>query len=297
VFAANPDDVVAVGGTIRIANGAVIEGNAVTEPRVAYSGIEASQTAEYLRGFLGTRVAWSSLNALIIISGAFGVFRRDLLRAAGGLSRDTLGEDMELVMRLHHQLHPARPQTRIAYAPDANAWTEIPVGLKPLRGQRVRWHVGLLENLRMHDRMIGRRRYGLVGLLALPYAIASEVVGPLLQVGGYAIILALILLDQVSWWYVAAFFVITVLAGQLQTAGAIVIEEVGFARYRSRDLMLLAGWSLLELFWYRPLTAVWRTWATMLFLFGRRPDWGSIPRGTAFREESEAELAPAPLPR
>ncbi|HEY1369299.1 MAG TPA: glycosyltransferase family 2 protein [Gaiellaceae bacterium] len=297
VFAANPDDVVAVGGTIRIANGAVIEGNAVTEPRVAYSGIEASQTAEYLRGFLGTRVAWSSLNALIIISGAFGVFRRDLLRAAGGLSRDTLGEDMELVMRLHHQLHPARPQTRIAYAPDANAWTEIPVGLKPLRGQRVRWHVGLLENLRMHDRMIGRRRYGLVGLLALPYAIASEVVGPLLQVGGYAIILALILLDQVSWWYVAAFFVITVLAGQLQTAGAIVIEEVGFARYRSRDLMLLAGWSLLELFWYRPLTAVWRTWATMLFLFGRRPGWGSIPRGTAFREESEAELAPAPLPR
>jgi len=297
VFAARPDDVVAVGGTIRIANGAVIENNAVTEPRVPHAGLQASQVNEYLRGFLGGRVAWSTLNGLLIISGAFGVFRRDLVRTAGGLSKDTLGEDMELVMRLHHQLRPARPHTRIEYAPDANAWTEIPVGFGALRGQRIRWHVGLLENLRLHDAMIGRRRYGAIGLFALPYAIAAEVVGPLLQVGGYAILITMILLGQTSWWYVAAFLVITLLVGQLQTAGAIVIEEVGYRRYRNRDLMLLGGWSLLELFWYRPVTAVWRAWATVLFLLGRRPGWGSIPRGTAFREEPEAELAPAPLPR
>ena len=297
VFAADPDDVVGVGGTIRIANGAIIDKHAVTQPRVSHSGTEASQTGEYLRGFLGGRIAWSRINGLLIISGAFGVFHRDVLRSSGGLSKETLGEDMELVLRLHHQLRPSRPQTRVAYAADATAWTEVPSGLGPLRGQRIRWHVGLLDNLRLHRQMIGRRRFGAVGLLALPYTIAFEVLGPLLQVAGYAILIALIALDQVSWNYVAAFVVVTLLVGQAQTAGAILIEEVGFRRYRNRDLMMLAGWSLLELFWYRPLTALWRVWATLLVAFGRRPSWGSIPRGAAFGDEAEPELVTAPLPR
>jgi cellulose synthase/poly-beta-1,6-N-acetylglucosamine synthase-like glycosyltransferase len=299
VFAADPDAVVAVGGTIRIANGAVIEQGVVTRPRVSVRGVEASQTGEYLRGFLGSRIGWSRLNGLLIVSGAFGVFHTDLLRSLGGFSKDTLGEDMEIVMRLHHQLHPSRPRTRIAFAADANVWTEVPPGLGPLRGQRIRWHVGLWDNLRAHRKMLLRRRFGTVGLLALPYAILFEVVGPVLQVLGYGILLALVLLGLASWWYVAAFIVISILVGQLQTAGAILIEEVGFRRYRDRDLMLLAGWSLLELFWYRPLTALWRTWATVLVFAGRRPGWGSIPRGVAFREEPEAEgeLVAAPLPR
>jgi cellulose synthase/poly-beta-1,6-N-acetylglucosamine synthase-like glycosyltransferase len=297
VFAVDPDDVVAVGGTIRIANGSVIENDVVTRPRVAHSGVEASQTGEYLRSFLAGRIAWSRLNGLLIVSGAFGVFPRDLLRRSGGLSKQTLGEDMELVMRLHHQLRPARPQTRVAYAADATAWTEIPTSLAPLRGQRIRWHVGLLDNLWIHRRMVGRRRYGAVGLLALPYTLAFEVLGPLLQVAGYVIITALIVLDQVSWQYAIAFFAVAILVGQLQTAGALLIEEVGFRRYRNRDLMLIGAWSLLELLWYRPLTAIWRTWATVLVITGQRPGWGTIPRGAAFHEEPEAELVPAPLPR
>jgi cellulose synthase/poly-beta-1,6-N-acetylglucosamine synthase-like glycosyltransferase len=275
----------------------VIEHNTVTGPRVPTAGIQASQTGEYLRGFLGGRIAWSRLNGLLIISGAFGVFRRDLVLATGGLSKETLGEDMELVLRLHHQLRPARPRTRIAYAADANAWTEIPVTMASLRGQRIRWHVGLFDNLRLHRRMIGRRRFGAIGLLALPYTIAFELLGPLLQVVGYTILVVLISLDQVAWWYAAAFFVITIMVGQLQTAGAILIEEVGFRRYRNRGLMVLAGWSLLESFWFRPLTALWRVWATALVLVGRRPGWGSIPRGAAFGDEVEAELVTAPLPR
>jgi cellulose synthase/poly-beta-1,6-N-acetylglucosamine synthase-like glycosyltransferase len=276
----------------------VIEQGVVTRPRVSVRGVEASQTGEYLRGFLGSRIGWSRLNGLLIISGAFGVFHTDLVRSLGGLSKETLGEDMEIVMRLHHQLHPSRPRTRIAFAADANVWTEVPPGLGPLRGQRIRWHVGLWDNIRAHRKMLLRRRFGAVGLLALPYAILFELVGPLLQVIGYGILVATILLGLASWWYVAAFLVVSVLVGQLQTAGAILIEEVGFRRYRSRDLMVLAGWSLLELFWYRPLTAIWRTWATVLVFVGRRPGWGSIPRGVAFGEDVvEGEVVPAPLPR
>jgi cellulose synthase/poly-beta-1,6-N-acetylglucosamine synthase-like glycosyltransferase len=267
----------------------------VTEPRVPTAGIQATQVTEYLRGFLGGRVAWSAMNGLLIISGAFGLFRRDLLRATGGLSKATLGEDMELAMRFHHQLRPEHPHARIVYAADATAWTEIPSGLGPLRGQRVRWHVGLFDNLDLHRKMILRRRFGAVGMAALPYTIAFEVIGPVLQVAGYAILVALIVLHRISWWYAVAFFVITLLVGQLQTAGAIVIEETGFRRYRTRDLTKLGAWSLLELFWYRPITAWWRTWATFLWLTGRRPGWGTIPRGAAFQEQPE--VASAPLPR
>ena len=299
VFAADPDNVVAVGGTVRVANGAVIENNAVAVPRVARGGTEASQTAEYLRSFLGTRIAWSSINGLAIISGAFGVFRRDLVRDSAGLSRATLGEDMELVMRLHHQLRPQRPGTRIVHAPDANAWTEIPVALGPLRGQRIRWHVGLWDNLRIHWRMIGRRRYGAVGLWSLPYAFLFEAVGPLLQAIGIVLAVVLVGFHAITWQYAVSFLVVVVLAGQLQTAGAILIEEVGFRRYTVRDLMVLAGWGLVELLWYRPLNALWRLWATLLVVTGRRPGWGTIPRGAAFSEtpEPEAVPAPAPLPR
>ncbi len=297
VFASDPDNVVAAGGSVRVANGATIENNAVTVPHVARGGTQASQTSEYLRSFLGARIAWSAMNGLAIISGAFGVFRRDLVRDLGGLSLQTLGEDMELVMRIHHRLRPQQPRTRIAHAPDANAWTEIPVSLGPLRGQRIRWHVGLCDNLRIHWRMIGRRRFGAVGLWSLPYALLFEAAGPLLQATGMVALVVLVGLHAIDWPYAVSLLVVMLLVGQLQTAGAILIEEVGFRRYTVRDLMVLAGWGLVELVWYRPLNALWRLWATVLVLLGRRPGWGTIPRGAAFSEGPEPELAPAPLPR
>jgi cellulose synthase/poly-beta-1,6-N-acetylglucosamine synthase-like glycosyltransferase len=252
-FARDPDNVAGVGGTIRTTNG-------------------SRQTAEYFRSFFGDRIAWSALNGLLIISGAFGAFRRDLVRSLGGLSKFTLGEDMELVMRLHHRLRPVRRGTRIVYAPDANAWTEVPT----LRGQRVRRHVGLLDNLRFHRAMLFRPRYGAVGMLSLPYTLLFEVLGPLIQMLGYVIVVALLIVHQISWWYAGAFLVITLLSAPIQTLGAILIEDVGYERYRGRDLMQLTGWALLETLWYAPITAFWRTWATGLVLAGRRPDW--LPR-------------------
>lgn len=296
-FARDPDNTVAVGGTIRIANGAEIVDNVVVNQAVADGGLEATQTLEYLRGFLGGRIAWSQMNGLLIISGAFGIFRCDLIRESGGFSRETLGEDMEVVMRLHHRLRRTNPNTRIAYAPDAAAWTEIPATIRGLRTQRIRWHVGLIDNLRLHREMFFSRQYGAVGMFAIPYATLFEVIGPPLQVAGYPILAAGLVLDLVSWWYAAAFLLIAVTAGQLQTAGALLIEELGFGRYRARDLLMLGAWGLLETFWYRPLTAVWRTWATVLVIIGRRPGWGTLQRGVAIGREPDAELVSAPLPR
>jgi cellulose synthase/poly-beta-1,6-N-acetylglucosamine synthase-like glycosyltransferase len=299
VFAADPDRVVAVGGTVRIANGGQIENGLMVLPRVPVGGTEATQVCEYLRSFMSARIAWARINGLLIISGAFGVFRRDLFRTVGGISRDTLGEDMELVMRMHEQLRPIRPGVRIGFAPDATSWTEAPAGLGPLHVQRVRWHVGLLDNLRLHWRMVGRPRLGAVGLLSLPYTILFEVLGPILQITGYVLVVIMIVFDLVAWEYAIALLLIVLLLTQLQTAGAILTEEIGFGRYRRRDLVLIGGWALFETFWYQPLSAIWRVWATLLWLFGRRPGWGQIPRGAALAEAPPAialEAEPAPLP-
>jgi cellulose synthase/poly-beta-1,6-N-acetylglucosamine synthase-like glycosyltransferase len=296
-FTADPSRVVACGGIFRIANGGRFVDNRLVEPRVRVRGIEATQTVEYLRSFLGSRIAWARLNALLIISGAFGIFRRDVLLESGGFSRQTLGEDMELTMRLYHVLRPDRPDMRIAFVPDAVCWTEAPSTLRALRTQRIRWHVGLIDNLRLHRAMFGGR-WGIVGRVAMPYAVLFEAVAPVIELLGYAVVVALLVVGETTWLFVASFLVVALLVGQIQTAGAILVEEVGFRRYRSRDLLLLGLWSLLELFWYRPLTLLWRFWAMMLLLVGRRPGWGTIPRGAVLGADGAAPDAPTlPLPR
>ena len=115
---------------------------------------------------------------------------------------------------------------------------------------------------------------------------------------GSVLVFGLLVFGGATWWFVVALAVAALLLGQIQTAGAILVEEVGFRRYRSRDLLLLGLWSLLELFWYRPLTLVWRLWAMVLLLVGRRPEWGTIPRGAALGAGDETpESETLPLPR
>ncbi len=291
-FEVHPDHCLAVGGDIRVANGSRIVAGQVVAPGVTGGGVGATQVLEYLRGFLGTRIAWSEMNGMLIISGAFGVFRRDLVVALGGFSRATLGEDMELTMRIHHLLRPRWKGARVEFAPDAVCWTEAPGTMGGLRGQRVRWHAGLLDNLRLHWRMLGRPRFGAAGTLAMPYMVLFEAIEPLVEVLGFAIVIGLIALNQVNWPYLVAFFVVAILTGQVLNATALLIEEIGFRRYHAKDLARLLGWGFVEALWFRPALAWWRLKATVLALTGRRPGWGVIPRGEGILEHPTEVVAP-----
>ena len=291
-FEVHPDTCMAVGGDIRVANGSKIVNGRVVTPGVSWHGIGATQVLEYLRGFLGTRIAWSEMNGMLIISGAFGVFQRDVLIALGGFSRDTLGEDMEMTMRIHHLLRPRWKDLRVEFVLDAVCWTEAPGTMAGLRNQRVRWHAGLLDNLRLHARMFGRPRYGTAGTVAMPYVVLFEALEPLVEVLGFAIVITLIVENAVNWTYLVAFFVVAVLTGQVLNATALLIEEIGFRRYHAKDLALLAGWGLVEALWFRPALAWWRLKATLLALVGRRPGWGVIPRGEGILEHPADVVAP-----
>jgi cellulose synthase/poly-beta-1,6-N-acetylglucosamine synthase-like glycosyltransferase len=230
------------------------------------------------------------MNGMLIISGAFGVFRRDLLVALGGFSGATLGEDMEMTMRIHHLLRPQQRDAHVQFAPDAVCWTEAPGTMAGLRNQRVRWHAGLLDNLRMHGQMLGRPRFGAAGTVAMPYVVLFEALEPLVEALGYAIVIALVVEDAANWTYLVAFFLVAMLTGQVLNATAMLIEEIGFTRYSGRDLARLTAWGILESFWFRPVLAWWRLKATVLALIGRRPGWGVIPRGEGILEKPAKQV-------
>ena len=293
-FEVHPDHCMAVGGGIRVANGATIVGGRVVSTGISKWGVGATQVLEYLRGFFATRIAWSELNGLLLVSGAFGVFRRDVVVALGGFATSTLGEDMEMTMRIHHALRPQITGARVDFAADAVCWTEVPTSMRALRTQRIRWHTGLLDNLRMHKEMFLNPRFGAAGTFGMPYLLLFEALEPLVEVLGFAIVITLVILHADNWTYLVAFFLIATLTGEVMSATALLVEEIGFRRYRALDLLRLTAWGLVESVWFRPPMAWWRLRATVLALSGRRPGWGTIPRGATLEAPAEAV---APLTR
>jgi cellulose synthase/poly-beta-1,6-N-acetylglucosamine synthase-like glycosyltransferase len=244
---------------------------------------------EYLRAFLTSRTGWSRLRSLFVISGAFGVFKKDAVLQAGGYHTDTVGEDMDLVLRLHRLYRERGERYRIVFLPDPVVWTEAPEDLRTLRRQRNRWHRGLLECLWASRRMIGRPKYGPVGLFGLPYNLVFEALGPLLELGGYAILAVSIVSGVVDLHFVVLFFLLAVGYGVFLSVAAVLLDQSraggSFAR---RDLARLLLFTLVENFGYRQLQTVWRVQATIDFLRKKR-GWGEMRRIGFERDAQPAE--------
>ncbi|MEX2465334.1 MAG: glycosyltransferase [Gemmatimonadota bacterium] len=269
---------VAAGGIIRIANGCTIEAGAVTDVRLPRSLVARFQVLEYLRAFLVGRMGWDALQGNLIISGAFGIFRRSTVIAAGGFSTDTVGEDMELVVRLHRYCRDHDLPYRISFVPDPVAWTEAPESLRVLGRQRDRWQRGLSESLTMHRAMLLRPKYGRIGMWVMPHFYFLEMWGPVVEVLGYLVFGLTLLLGWTSLTYVSAFLMVAVFLGITLSVAALALEELAFRRYpKLADLLRLFILAVIENFGYRQLTAFWRFRGLVRFL-GKAKGWGVMPR-------------------
>ncbi len=276
-FQTHPETI-ACGGVVRIVNGSTVEAGRVSEARTPKSALVNVQIVEYLRAFMIGRVGWSKLGALMIISGAFGLFRRDLVIEAGGYDPTTVGEDAELVVRLHRRCREARRPYRVVFVADPVCWTEAPATLRVLARQRNRWHRGLLEVLRKHRTMLCNPRYGVVGMFALPYFVVFEALGPLLEVFAYVNIVTALGLGWVAPLTAVLFFALAVLYGLMLSFGALLVEEHAFRRYRAwRCTIRLMGAAVLENFGYRQLSTLMRAAAFVTLLRGQA-GWGQMPR-------------------
>jgi cellulose synthase/poly-beta-1,6-N-acetylglucosamine synthase-like glycosyltransferase len=274
----DPDLLAATGGTIRIANGCTIDHGRVIEVRLPKSRLATVQVLEYFRAFLVARVGWSRLNALGIISGAFGLFHRSVLETVGGYWTATVGEDFELTLRLHRYLRERGEPYRIAFISDPVCWTEAPTQFGTLGRQRRRWQRGLWEGLRRHGRLIGNPRYGTLGLVAMPYFMLFEFLSPVFALLGLVVTVLWWVLGGLSTVYFLAFLAVSIGLGLLLTTAALALEEFSYQRYRKRrEVARLLAYAVLENIGYRQLHDVWRA-IGYVDIARRKREWGAQQR-------------------
>ena len=271
-------DVVATGGTIRVVNGSQVRHGRVEKTAVPTHMLAGVQVVEYLRAFLFGRLGWNKLGGNIIISGAFGLFDREAVLNAGGYLHDTVGEDMELVVRLKRLSYERGGPGKIAFVPDPVAWTEVPESAKVLGRQRDRWHRGLADVLWRHRRMLFNPRYGVTGLFVYPYYAFVELLAPVIEAIGLISLLLGLVFGVVDWTFAGLFYLTAYGLGTALTAFTLILEDLSFHRYNSfRDRALLFWWALVENIGYRQLTVYWRLRGLWKFILGRK-DWGAMER-------------------
>lgn len=278
-FADDPLRVVASGGVIRVANGCSVLAGRIVDVHMPPTWLPRIQVVEYLRAFLLGRTGWSRLGGLLIISGAFGLFRRDVVVEVGGLDHDTIGEDAELVVRLHRHLRQQGRDYRIVFVAEPVSWSEAPSTLRVLARQRRRWHRGIAEILIKHRRMICNPRYGRIGLVAMPYYVLFELLAPAVELAGVVLVPAGLLVGAVDAGFALRFLLVAYGYALLVNLIALVVEEYSFHRYtRWRDLWAAVAASVLENVGFRQLTAVWRLQGMVAAFRGSRQVWGEMTR-------------------
>ena len=285
--------IAAVGGTVRVANSCAIEHGRIKEARVDKRWLPGIQTVEYLRAFLFGRLGWNRLGGNLIISGAFGLFRRDYLLAIRGYGTGTVAEDMDLVVRLQRYLRERRLPDVMPFIPDPVAWTEVPVSPRVLGTQRERWHRGLIQTLWAHRGLLFNPRYGSMGLVAYPFYVFGEAIAPLIEVFGYVALVLGLILGAVDLQFAWLFLCVAVLYGILLSTWAIMLEEVTFRRYGTqRDLLRMLFFAFAEAVGYRQLTIWFRLKAFWKVLRGDHR-WGAMRR-EGFAPAPTRRLTPPP---
>jgi cellulose synthase/poly-beta-1,6-N-acetylglucosamine synthase-like glycosyltransferase len=273
---------VAVGGNVGIANGCRVESGRVVDVAMPPRWLARFQVVEYMRSFLLFRLACASQNAVVLISGAFGLFRRDAVIAVGGYDPTAIGEDIDLTIRLQRHFRERRDPARIAFDPNPLCWTQAPEDWTSLKSQRYRWRRGLLQVLWRHRRMIGNPRFGKVGLGAMLYIAFFEGLGPLLEGSGYLMTFLAAALGFLNWKYFGMMVTVSILFGIAVTLLAILLNDVAMQRYmRGKDLALLVGVAIVEGVGYRQVNALWGCVGTVQAITGRG-GWGTMQR-RAFR--------------
>lgn len=289
-FADDPERVVASGGVVRAVNGCRVVAGRVVDVHMPKGWLARIQIVEYLRAFLLGRTGWSKLGTLMLISGAFGLFRRDLVVEVGGLDVGCIGEDMELVVRLHRHLRRQRRPYRVVFVAEPVSWTEVPASTAVLARQRRRWSRGLAEVLWKHRGMLGNPRYGRAGLLGLPYYVVFELIAPLVELFGVVFVIVGLALGLVNLRFGALFLLAALGYALLLSLTALTVEEFTFHRYgRWRDLVAVVGAAAVENLGYRQLTAVWRIQGLWAALTRRQQVWGVMTRAGFGTSEGAAK--------
>ncbi|NKB88589.1 MAG: glycosyltransferase [Acidobacteria bacterium] len=283
---------VAVGGTVRIANGCKVEDGMVIEPALPTGFLPLFQIVEYLRAFLFGRMGWAQINSLLVVSGAFGLFHRATVVEVGGYDTQTLGEDMELTVRMHRILRAARRDYRITFVPEPICWTEVPEDLRTLRIQRARWQRGLSESLWSNRRLLFHPQGGAAGWVGFPFMVLVEWLSPIVEVFGYAYMFIGLAMGWVDLPVMLVFLAVAVGFGTLLSVMGLVLEEMSFKVYSHAGQMVrLFAIAVIENFGFRQLMSVYRLIGTLQWIFGARHNWGDMQRRAPWGPDGSTKIS------
>jgi len=277
-FIDEPHLTIAAGGTIRIANGCKVDAGRISEIHLPKNFLALVQIMEYLRAFLMARLALGKMQALMVISGAFGLFDRQRVVEVGGYSHGTVGEDMELVIKLHRHMRDLALPYRVEFIAEPVCWTECPDDIRILSRQRARWQRGSLECFAKHKDMAFNPRYGRIGTVGFGQILLVDVVGPLVEVLGYSLIPVLWALGLLALPWLLAFLAVTFALGIFVSMATLVLEEIQLRRFtKARELIVLALIAVVENFGYRQLSNYWRLQGWWQFM-RKQKGWGMMTR-------------------
>lgn len=270
--------VIGTGGVIRIANSCRIENGQVKKIHLPAKFLPRAQVLEYTRSFLMTRMAWGKLNGLLIISGALGMFDRETVIKCGGYSTSTVGEDMELVVRMRRYMSEQKKKYKIIYIPDPLVWTEVPSTYKVLGRQRNRWTRGTMETLFRHKVLFMNPRFGIFGMLGYTYWFFIEWMAPVVEFLGLVYFTLLLMFGKPNWYFFLLLFAFVYTFAVALSTWALLYEEMTFHKYeKRRDVLKLFLMALIEPLYYHPLTVYWAIRGNIDYLRGVR-SWGNMER-------------------
>lgn len=278
-FLESPDiKVIATGGVVRIANGCEITDGRLVKVNLPKQFLPRVQTLEYIRAFLLGRMAWSRLNGLLLISGAFGAFDKEIAIKCGGYNHKTVGEDMELVVRMRRYMEEKNIAYKVAFIPDPLCWTEAPASYKILGRQRNRWTRGTIETLKFHKIMFFNTGYGILGLLSYPYWFFFEFLAPIVEFVGFIIFTIFAIFGLINWPYFFALLACVYSFGVLYSVFAILMEVHSYNQYRSRkDMLRLFLTAFLEPIFFHPFV-VWSAVKGNIDFLRKKSSWGEMTR-------------------
>jgi cellulose synthase/poly-beta-1,6-N-acetylglucosamine synthase-like glycosyltransferase len=215
---------------------------------------------------------------MLIVSGAFGVFKKQPVIEVGGYKTNTIGEDMEIVVRLHRFMKNHKRKYKILFCEDAVCWTQGPMSMKDIRGQRRRWQIGLLDTLISHAGMFLNPLYGFVGLFAIPYNWIFELFGAVVEVLGYFIIPFSLLMGELNMFFFICYFLLAVLLGIILSLGSLILEQYTKKNEMTpKQCMALSLYAILENFGYRQIITLFRVEGLLKYRKLRKT-WGKIKR-------------------
>lgn len=280
--------VIASGGVIRIANSCEITNGRLTRVYLPENYLARMQALEYIRAFLLGRMAWARLDGLLLISGAFGAFDKEIAIRCGGYNIDTVGEDMELVVRMRRYMHEQDIPYKVTYIPDPLCWTEAPETGTILNRQRNRWTRGTIETLRFHRKIFLNPRYDLLGVISYPYWLFFEMLAPLIEFIGFIVFLLMAFWGLINWHMFFAFLLFIIFFGYLNSIFAIYMEVFTYNQYRRRkEIFKLILAALSEPFFFHPFV-VWAGIRGYFDFFRKRKAWGEMTRRGFSKPKAQA---------